>query len=154
MTLTRAEARPVRILLVEDSPADAKLTQIALQRARVANQLFVARDGVEALEFLRGAGEFGSAPFPDLVLLDLNLPKKNGQEVLAEIKADPGLRRVPVVVLTTSADDADVVRSYDLAASAYVRKPVDFDRFIEVIRSIEGFWLQVVQFPPVPEGRR
>ncbi|HJV04255.1 MAG TPA: response regulator [Actinomycetota bacterium] len=142
------KARPVEILLVEDNPGDVRLAEEALRDAKMSNNLNVASDGVEALAYLRREGRHINAPRPDLVLLDLNLPKKDGREVLGEVKLDPDLRTIPVVVLTTSDADADVVRSYQLHANAYVRKPVDFDAFIEVVRSIEDFWFSVVKLPP------
>ena len=138
---------PIEILLVEDSPADVDLTREALEDAKVHNNLHVASDGVEALAFLRREGRYVDAPHPDLILLDLNLPKKDGREVLAEIKADPLLRRIPVVVLTTSDAEQDILRSYDLHANCYVTKPVDLDAFIHVVRSIEDFWLAIVRLP-------
>ena len=142
------KARPVEILLVEDNPGDVRLAEEALRDAKMSNNLNVVSDGVEALAYLRREGRHINAPRPDLVLLDLNLPKKDGREVLGEVKLDPDLRTIPVVVLTTSDADADVVRSYQLHANAYVRKPVDFDAFIEVVRSIEDFWFSVVKLPP------
>jgi chemotaxis family two-component system response regulator Rcp1 len=138
---------PIEILLVEDSPADVDLTREALEDTKVHNNLSIVSDGVEALTFLRREGEYADAPHPDLILLDLNLPKKDGREVLAEIKADPRLRRIPVVVLTTSEADQDILRSYDLHANCYVTKPVDLDAFVEVVRSIEDFWLAIVKLP-------
>jgi two-component system, chemotaxis family, response regulator Rcp1 len=138
---------PIEILLVEDSPADVDLTREALEDTKVHNNLSIVSDGVEALTFLRREGEYADAPHPDLILLDLNLPKKDGREVLAEIKADPRLRRIPVVVLTTSEADQDILRSYDLHANCYVTKPVDLDAFVEVVRSIEDFWLAIVKRP-------
>ena len=142
------KARPVEILLVEDNPGDVRLAEEALRDAKMSNNLNVVSDGVEALAYLRREGGHANAPRPDLVLLDLNLPKKDGREVLGEVKLDPDLRTIPIVVLTTSDADADVVRSYQLHANAYVRKPVDFDAFIEVVRSIEDFWFSVVKLPP------
>jgi chemotaxis family two-component system response regulator Rcp1 len=141
-------ARPVEILLVEDNPGDVRLAEEALNDAKMANNLNVVTDGVDALEYLRRQGKHAEAPRPDLILLDLNLPKKDGREVLGEIKEDPDLRTIPVVVLTTSDAEVDVVRSYELHANAYVRKPVDFDAFIEVVRTIEDFWFSVVKLPP------
>ncbi len=140
--------RPIDILLVEDSPADVRLTREALKEAKVLNTLHVVQDGVAALAFLRKQGQYAGSPSPDLILLDLNLPKKDGREVLAEIKQDENLRRIPVVVLTTSRAEEDVVRSYNLHANAYVTKPVDLTQFLEVIRTIEAFWLAVVTLPP------
>ncbi|MBX5493058.1 MAG: response regulator [Chloroflexi bacterium] len=146
-TDSQRRVEPIEILLVEDSPADVDLTREALEDAKVSNNLHVVADGVEALAFLRREGPYVEAPRPDLILLDLNLPKKDGREVLAEIKADPALRRIPVVVLTTSEAEQDIVRSYDLHANCYITKPVDLDAFIEVVRSIEGFWLAIVRLP-------
>lgn len=139
--------RPIEILLVEDSPGDVRLTREALKDAKVRNNLTVCVDGVEALECLRGHGKWSGCGRPDLILLDLNLPKKDGREVLEEIKADAELRRIPVVVLTTSKADQDILRSYDLHANCYISKPVDLDQFIQVIRSIEDFWLTIVKLP-------
>jgi two-component system, chemotaxis family, response regulator Rcp1 len=136
------------ILLVEDNPGDVRLTQEALKDAKLINHLHVARDGVEAMEFLRREGTNGDAPRPDLILLDLNLPKKDGREVLAEVKADERLKRIPVVVLTSSQSEEDLLRAYGLHANCYVTKPVDFDRFAEVVRSIEDFWFGIVKLPP------
>jgi two-component system, chemotaxis family, response regulator Rcp1 len=139
---------PIEILLVEDSAADVRLTMEALKDAKVANRLNVAEDGVKAMEFLKRKGAYAAAPFPDLILLDLNLPRKDGREVLAEIKADALLRRIPVVVLTTSHAEEDVLKVYDLHANCYITKPVDFEQFMTVVRSIENFWLTVVKLPP------
>jgi CheY-like chemotaxis protein len=138
----------IEILMVEDNPGDVRLTVEALQEAKVANHLSVVSDGVEAMDFLRRRGRYADAPRPGLVLLDLNLPRKDGREVLAEIKADPQLRRIPLVVLTTSSAERDVLRAYDLHANCYITKPVDFERFMQVVRSIEDFWLAVVKLPP------
>jgi two-component system response regulator len=140
--------RPVEILLVEDSPSDTDLTVAALAAAKVSNRLSIVEDGVQAMEFLRREGQYAEAPQPDLVLLDLNLPRKDGREVLAEIKADERLRSIPVVVLTTSQAEKDVLQAYKLQASCYVTKPVDFQQFLEVVRAVEGFWLTVVKLPP------
>ena len=139
--------RSVEILLVEDSPGDVRLTKEALREGKVRNNLHVATDGVEALAFLRREGRYGAVPRPDVILLDLNLPKKDGREVLAEIKEDDDLRRIPVVILTTSQDERDVLRAYDLHANCYITKPVDLDQFIAVIQSIESFWLTIVTLP-------
>jgi CheY-like chemotaxis protein len=144
--------RPIEILLVEDNPGDVRLTIEALKEGRVHNSLSVARDGVEALAFLRRQGPHANAARPDLILLDLNLPRKDGREVLAEIKEDPSLRRIPVVVLTTSKAEEDILRTYDLHANCYIAKPVDLDQFISVVRSIDDFWLSVVRLPPKPEA--
>jgi two-component system, chemotaxis family, response regulator Rcp1 len=139
--------RPIEILLVEDSPADVDLTREALEDAKVRNNLSVVADGVEALAFLRREGRHARAPYPDLILLDLNLPRKDGREVLAEIKADPKLRRIPVIILTTSEAEQDIVASYNLHANCYVSKPVDLEQFIRVVKSIEDFWLAIVKLP-------
>jgi len=139
---------PIDILLVEDSPSDVRLTREALKEAKVLNTLHVAQDGVAALDFLRREGQYAGSPEPHLILLDLNLPKKDGREVLAEIKQDERLKRIPVVVLTTSRAEEDIVRSYNLHANAYVTKPVDLKQFLKVIRTIEEFWLAVVTLPP------
>jgi len=147
MTTAEADAAPVNILLVEDSPGDVSLTREALRTARVRNTLHVVGDGVEALAFLRGEGEYADRPRPDLILLDLNLPKKDGREVLEEIKADEDLLHIPVVVLTTSSSEADILRSYRLHANAFVTKPVDFAQFLNALRSMEGFWLEIVRLP-------
>lgn len=136
------------ILLVEDNPGDARLAQEALKEGRIPSRLEVVADGVEAMSFLRREGAYSNAPRPQLVLLDLNLPRKDGRQVLAEMKADPDLRRIPVVVLTTSQADQDVTRSYDLHANCYITKPVDLDRFIAVVRSIEEYWCSIVTLPP------
>jgi CheY-like chemotaxis protein len=140
--------RPLDILMVEDNPADVRLTVEAFRECKVRNTLHVARDGVEALSFLRRQDPFVDAVRPDLIFLDLNLPRKNGREVLAEIKADPQLKRIPVVVLTTSSSESDISRSYDLHANCYVVKPVDLDEYIKVIHHIEGFWLKSVTYSP------
>lgn len=139
--------RGLEVLLVEDSPGDIRLTQEALKDASLVRRLSVVTDGVEALEFLYRQGRFAGAPRPDLILLDLNLPKKSGSEVLAEVKRDAALRQIPVVILTTSADEHDIDRAYDLHANCYITKPVDFDQFISAVRSIEQFWLAFVQLP-------
>ena len=141
------DASPIEILLVEDNAADVRLTKEALREGKVHNRLTVARDGVEALEVLRRAGKYADAARPDLILLDLNLPRKDGREVLAEIKADDDLRRIPVVVLTTSSAELDIVKSYDLHANCYITKPVDLDKFVDVVRTIDEFWLSVVRLP-------
>jgi two-component system, chemotaxis family, response regulator Rcp1 len=141
----------VEILLVEDSPSDVLMTKEALDEARLINTIHVAEDGVEAMQFLRKEGKFSSAPRPDLILLDLNLPRMNGREVLAEIKADELLKNIPVVVLTTSRAEEDVLRAYNLHANCYVIKPVEFDNFVKAVQSIRQFWFSVVTLPP-PEG--
>jgi CheY-like chemotaxis protein len=137
----------VEILLVEDNPGDARLTTEALKEAKVRNSVYVVGDGEEALEFLRREGRYADAVRPDIVLLDLNLPKLSGQEVLAEIKADEDLRRIPVVILTTSAAEKDILATYNLHANCYITKPVDLDKFIEVVKQIEDFWLTIVRLP-------
>jgi chemotaxis family two-component system response regulator Rcp1 len=134
--------------MVEDNPGDIRLTVEALKEGKVRNNLHTVGDGEEALAFLRRQGPYAEAPRPDLILLDLNLPKKTGQEVLAEIKEDPDLRRIPVVILTVSGAEADILKTYNLHANCYITKPVDLDRFIEVVKSIEDFWLTVVMLPP------
>ncbi|EPY01809.1 response regulator [Magnetospirillum fulvum] len=136
------------ILLVEDNPGDARLAQEALKEGRMTSRLKVVVDGVEAMAYLRREGIYADSPRPDLVLLDLNLPRKDGRQVLAEMKEDPELRRIPVVVLTTSQAGQDILRSYDLHANCYITKPVDLDRFIAVVRSIEEYWCSVVTLPP------
>jgi chemotaxis family two-component system response regulator Rcp1 len=145
---TRLESmRPIEILLVEDNPGDVRLTREALKEAKVRNNLAVANDGVEALAYLRREPPHEAATRPDLVLLDLNLPRKDGREVLAEIKADPDLRRLPVVVLTTSTAEQDILESYNLYANCYITKPVDLDQFLGIVTSIEDFWLTIVKLP-------
>jgi chemotaxis family two-component system response regulator Rcp1 len=141
------QGRAVEVLLVEDNPADVRLTREALAEGKVRNNLHVAGDGVAALEFLRREGPHADAPHPDLILLDLNLPRKNGREILAEIKEDDALRRIPVVVLTTSEDEEDILRSYQLHANCYVTKPVGLEQFLAVVRQIDSFWLEVVKLP-------
>ena len=144
----RKAGAPVEILLVEDNPADVRLTQEALKEGKVYNNLHWAKDGVEALEFLHRKGKYAGAPRPDIILLDLNLPKKDGREVLQDIKNDDKLKRIPVVILTTSKAEEDVLKSYDLHANCYVTKPVDLEKFITVVQSIDRFWLTVVTLPP------
>ena len=146
--VTAVRERQVEILLVEDNPGDVRLTQEALREGKVWNRLSVAEDGVVALDFLRRQGLFRDAPTPDLILLDLNLPRKDGREVLAEIKQDNELRNIPVVVLTTSKAEEDIVRSYKLRANCFITKPVDLEQFMEVVRAVEDFWLCVVKLPP------
>jgi len=146
--MQRTTGLPIEILLVEDSPSDTDLTIEALKRGKVANHLSAVEDGVQAMDFLRRQGRYANAPRPDLILLDLNLPRKDGREVLAELKADPDLKTIPVVVLTTSQAEKDVVQSYKLQANCYITKPVDFDQFLDVVKSIEQFWLTVVTLPP------
>jgi two-component system, chemotaxis family, response regulator Rcp1 len=146
MTDLRA-ARPVEILLVEDSAGDVLLIEETFQEAKILNRLSVVRDGVEALDFVYCRGRHAAAPRPDLILLDLNLPRKNGRAVLAEIKADPVLHRIPVVILTTSSAAEDVVKSYDLHANSFITKPVDLNELLHALRSIEGYWLAIVRLP-------
>lgn len=140
--------RPITILMAEDNETDVMLTKEALAHAKVLNSLHVVDDGIEALDFLYRRGKYAKAPHPDLILLDLNMPRKNGQEVLAEIKQDEKLKQIPVVILTTSKAEEDVVKAYGLHANCYVIKPVDFDVFAEVVRSIQQFWFSVVTLPP------
>ena len=140
--------RPVEILYVEDNPADVVLTIEGLRAAKVRSNLHVATDGFEALAFLRREGAHADAPRPDLILLDLNLPRKDGRQVLKEIKGDPDLARIPVIIVTSSQAEEDVVRSYNLHANAYVTKPLGLDAFLKVVRAIEGFWLSIVTLPP------
>jgi chemotaxis family two-component system response regulator Rcp1 len=147
---THVGDRPIDILLIEDSPGDVRLTMEALKEGKIRNRLHVAWDGDEALASLRREGQFQNAVRPDLILLDLNLPKKDGRELLHDIKADPDLKRIPVVVLTTSDAEADVLGSYDLHANCYIVKPVRLEKFIEVVRTIEEFWLSIVRLPPPP----
>ena len=146
MTLS-SEADPIEILLVEDNPGDVRLTREARKEGKIRNNLTVAEDGVEAMRILRRQGEFDAAPRPDLILLDLNLPRKDGREVLAELKDDPELRRIPVVVLTTSKSEEDVLRSYDLHANCYITKPVDLPQFLSVLNAVEEFWVTIVRLP-------
>ena len=141
--------RPIEILLVEDNPGDVRLTVEGLKESKVRNNLHVARDGVEAMEFLHREGKHTSAVRPDLILLDLNLPRMDGREVLAEIKSDPKLKTIPVVVLTTSRAEHDVLRSYELQANCYITKPVDLEQFITVVKSIEDFWFTIVTLPHI-----
>ena len=140
--------REVHILLVEDNPGDVRLTLEALRDGRISNQVSVVHDGEEALDFLRRRGEHAGAERPDLVLLDLNLPKKDGREVLQEVKADSELHRIPVIVLTTSSADQDVLLSYDLHANCYIKKPIEYDEFMRAIRGLENFWTKIVRLPP------
>jgi CheY-like chemotaxis protein len=145
--VTPSQGRPIEVLLVEDDPGDELMTREAFEENKVRNNLHVARDGEEALDFLNRRGEYADAPRPDLVLLDLNLPKFDGRQVLAEIKADEDLRTIPVVVLTTSGAEEDILRSYQLHANAYVTKPVDFNRFVDVVKQIDHFFVTVVSLP-------
>jgi two-component system, chemotaxis family, response regulator Rcp1 len=146
----RIPPAPIEVLLVEDSPGDVRLTREALKDAKVQISLHVASDGIAAMAFLMRQGEHAHAPRPDLILLDLNLPRKDGREVLREIKESPTLRSIPVVILTTSASESDVLRSYQLHANCYISKPVDLDGFLKVVQSIDNFWLSVVKLPHGP----
>jgi two-component system, chemotaxis family, response regulator Rcp1 len=141
------EWHAIEILLVEDNPGDVELTREALNTAKVSNRLHVVDDGAEAVDFLFKRGRFADAPRPDIILLDLNLPKKDGRQVLSEIKAEPGLAQIPIVVLTTSQAEEDIVRAYQLHANCYISKPVDFNQFLRIVSSIEEFWLSVVKLP-------
>jgi two-component system, chemotaxis family, response regulator Rcp1 len=146
--INHLHSRPVEILLVEDNPGDVRLTREALKEGKVRNNLYVAPDGVEALRFLRREDEHHDAVRPDLILLDLNLPRKDGREVLEEIKQDVNLRSIPVVILTSSQAEQDICRAYQLHANCYVTKPVDLDQFVTVVQSIETFWFTIVKLPP------
>jgi two-component system response regulator len=139
---------PIEVLLVEDNPGDAELTRIALEDSKISVNLNVVEDGVEAMAFLRKQDKYTHVPHPDIVLLDLNLPRKDGREVLAEIKTDSYLKRIPVVVLTTSQAEEDIIKAYNLAANCYITKPVDFDQFVRIVQSIENFWFAIVKLPP------
>ncbi len=145
--ITHMLQAPLEMLLVEDNPDDVDLTIEALEDTKVANRLHVVTDGVAALSFLRREGKYAQAPRPAIILLDLNLPKKDGREVLADIKADPVLRRIPVIVLTTSSSQDDIQRAYAMHANCYITKPVDFEQFVQVVQAIENFWLTMVQLP-------
>ncbi|MBI4783082.1 MAG: response regulator [Oscillatoriophycideae cyanobacterium NC_groundwater_1537_Pr4_S-0.65um_50_18] len=140
----------IEILLVEDSPSDAELTIETFSESKILNRIHVAEDGVEALDFLLKRGKYKEAPRPDLILLDLNLPKKNGREVLTEIKTHPELQTIPVVVLTTSDAEEDILRSYQLHANCYITKPVDFEQFTKIVKLISDFWFAAVRLPPTP----
>ena len=137
------------ILLVEDNAGDITLTKEALLESKIKNTLYVTRDGEEAMDFLYKKGEFSDAPTPDLILLDLNLPRKDGREVLKDIREDPNLKVIPIVILTTSDADQDILKSYELSANCYIKKPVDFERFIEVVKNIQYFWLTIVKLPKI-----
>jgi len=140
--------KQVEILLVEDNPADVRLVREALKESKILNNLIVVEDGVEAMDFLRKKGKYASSVRPDLILLDLNLPKKNGREVLAEVKSDEKLKRIPVVIMTVSDDEKDILISYDSHANCYIKKPLDFDQFNQVVQAIENFWFTIVCLPP------
>jgi CheY-like chemotaxis protein len=150
--MNRDETHPIEILLVEDSPSDTELTVEALKDFKVRNHVSIVEDGVLAMQFLRRQGPYAQAPRPDLIMLDLNLPRKDGREVLAEIKSDDQLKAIPIVVLTTSRADQDVLRAYQLNANCYINKPVDFNQFLDVVRAIESFWLYVVTLPSGASG--
>lgn len=139
--------KPVDILLIEDNPGDVRLTQETLHKSKLYNTLSVVPDGVEAMAFLRQEGPYANSPRPDIILLDLNLPKKDGHEVLEEVKADPNLKSIPIVILTTSADEKDVLMTYNLHANCYITKPVDLDQFVTIVKSIENFWFTIVRLP-------
>ena len=145
--MSNRTTRPIEILLVEDNPGDVRLTREALRDAKVRNHMMVASDGVEAMAYLRQEGQYAGSTRPDMILLDLNLPRMNGFEVLDAIKEDTDLKRIPVIILTTSQAEQDIIRSYDLYANAYVTKPMDLEQFIRVIKAIEGFWLEIVKLP-------
>ena len=140
---------PIEILLVEDNPGDARLTQEALKDSKLVNKLYVVEDGVDALRFLKNEGEFVNAPRPDIILLDLNLPRMSGRELLEVIKADDVLKTIPVVVLTTSDDERDIVASYSLHANCYITKPVDMNQFVTIVKNIKDFWFTIVRLPPL-----
>ncbi len=142
------ESKPIEILLVEDNAGDARLAREALREAKVRNNLTWLSDGEEALAFLRREGKYSHAPRPDLILLDLNLPRKDGREVLTEIKSDDNFKRIPVVILTTSQAEEDILKAYHLNANCYIPKPVDLERFLTVVKTIEDFWLTIVKLPP------
>ena len=146
--MAQVSGAPIEILLVEDNPGDVRLTQEAIREAKIRNRLNVVTDGEEAVAYVRRQGEFADQPRPDLILLDLNLPKKDGREVLQDLKSDPDLHRIPVVVLTSSAAEQDILSTYDLYANAYVTKPVDLEQFMHVVASIQDFWLNIVKLPP------
>jgi CheY-like chemotaxis protein len=141
-------ARPIEILLVEDNPGDVELTAEALRAGKISNQMNVVEDGESAMAYLRKQGGYAGTPFPDVILLDLNLPRKDGREVLEEIKADSQLKKIPVIILTTSQAEEDILRAYNLAANCYITKPVDLDQFTKVVQAIEEFWFTVVKLPP------
>jgi len=140
-------AVPIKILLVEDSPGDIRLTKEALKESKVANELITMTNGQEAVDYLYRRGRYADATVPDIILLDLNLPRKDGREVLKEIKSDKNLKKIPVVVLTISKDEQDILKAYDLHANCYITKPIDLEKFIELVRSIEDFWLTIVKLP-------
>jgi CheY-like chemotaxis protein len=147
MTTTTTAGRPIEILLVEDNPGDVRLTKEALKEDKLSNNLHVVGDGMDALAWLRRQGDYTDSPRPDIILLDLNLPRKDGREVLSEIKSDDELKRIPVVVLTTSRAEEDVLKAYNFNANCYITKPVDLEQFIKVVKSIKDFWLSIVKLP-------
>ncbi len=146
--MAQESGAPIEILLVEDNPGDVRLTQEAVREAKIRNTLNVVNDGEQAIAYVRRQGGYADRPRPDLILLDLNLPRKDGREVLQDLKSDPDLHRIPVVVLTSSAAEQDILRTYDLYANAYVTKPVDLEQFMRVVSSIQDFWLNIVKLPP------
>ncbi|MDE2768357.1 MAG: response regulator [Chloroflexota bacterium] len=146
--MAQASGAPIEILLVEDNPGDVRLTQEAVREAKIRNTLNVVNDGEQAIAYVRRQGKYADRPRPDLILLDLNLPRKDGREVLQDLKSDPDLHRIPVVVLTSSEAEQDILRTYDLYANAYVSKPVDLEQFMRVVSSIQDFWLNIVKLPP------
>lgn len=150
MSTLEHAGRPIEILLIEDNPGDVRLTQEALFEIKIRNRLSVASDGVDGLAFLRREDGYANAPRPDLILLDLNMPRKNGREVLAEIKEDPDLRRIPVIMLTTSDAERDILAAYDLQVNAYVTKPIDMAQFIDIVHELANFWFTIVQIPEQP----
>ena len=152
MTTVTRGGKVIDILLVEDNPGDARLARESLKDSKIRNNITVARDGIEAMEFLRHQGAHADAPRPDLILLDLNLPRKDGREVLAEIKADPEFKRIPVVILTISKDEEDVIKTYNLHANCFITKPIDLEQFLKVVKAIEDFWLTIVKLPPDGEA--
>jgi CheY-like chemotaxis protein len=142
------KGKSVDILLVEDNPGDVRLAKEALKECKIDNTVYVVQDGIEAMAFLRKEGQHEKAPRPDLILLDLNLPRKSGREVLAEVKTDPELKRIPIVIMTVSRDEEDVLKAYNLHANCYITKPIDFGQFIRITQSIEDFWFRIVKLPP------
>ena len=150
----KSGAKQVEILLVEDNPADVRLVREALKESKILNNLSVVEDGVEAMDFLRKKGKYASSIRPDLILLDLNLPRKNGREVLAEVKSDDNLKRIPVVIMTVSDDEKDILLTYNSHANCYIKKPLDFDQFNQMVHSIENFWFTIVCLPPDGEKKK
>lgn len=146
--MTKQKYKMIEILLIEDNPGDVRLTKEALKECKIANKLHVALDGIEAIDFLYKKGKFNNSPRPDVILLDLNLPKKDGREVLAEIKQDKDLMRIPVVVLTTSKSEEDIIKTYNLHANCYISKPIGMVQFMKVVKSIGDFWFSIVKLPP------